>query len=235
MQDRAEQAGLRRMDVGQPLLQAKQVNLVYQDGQNAVRAVKDVSLSVHPGEFVGILGPSGSGKTSLLYILAGIRHPTSGRVFLNGEAVHNGKMPVEAVRRRNFGVVFQQYFLINYLSAFQNILVGALTDAPETRARARGLLAKLGLEGLERRKPYALSGGQRQRVAIARALMNEPQVVFADEPTANLDHTSGAAVMELLAGARGQSALIVVSHDETALRGADTLYKMWDGALERVR
>ena len=216
-------------------LRAENITLTYQDGRNVVYAVKQVDLSIDAGEFVGILGPSGSGKTSLLYALSGIRPPVEGHVYLDGRPIDSAGVSRETLRRRHFGFVFQQYFLINYLNVLQNIVVGASRDNPESRVLGRSLVTRLGLDGLEHRKPYELSAGQRQRVAIARALINRPLVLLADEPTANLDHNTGAVVMDLLVDARDRSALVVVSHDETILQKADSLYRMWDGELERVR
>lgn len=215
-------------------LRAEDITLTYQDGRNVVYAVKQVNLDVTAGEFVGILGPSGSGKTSLLYALSGIRPLVEGHVYLDGRPIDSAGVSREQLRRHHFGFVFQQYFLINYLNVLQNIVVGASGDNRESRERGRDLVARLELDGLEHRKPYELSAGQRQRVAIARALINGPLVLLADEPTANLDHTTGEVVMDLLVDVRDRSALVVVSHDETMLQKADTLYRMWDGELERV-
>ena len=216
------------------LLQAVDVTLTYRDGQNIIYAVREVNLAVAAGEFVGILGPSGSGKTSLLYVLSGIRPAGAGQVYFNGQDIDTDVVSREELRRRNFGFVFQQYFLINYLSVLQNIVVGALRDDAQSRERARELVAELGMAGLEGRKPYELSAGQRQRVAIGRAMINSPRMVFADEPTANLDASTGANVMEVLTSMRERSSLIVVSHDEEILGHAETLYRMRDGRLERV-
>lgn len=217
--------------MAQTLLRAEAVTLAYKDGTSLIHAVREVDLAIGGGEFVGIVGPSGSGKTSLLYVLSGIRPPTWGQVYLQGRALGAFGISREAIRRRHFGFVFQQYFLINYLTVSQNILLGAAQEDRATRERARELVARLGLVGLERRKPYELSGGERQRVAIARGLINEPLTLFADEPTANLDHTTGQTVMDLLREVRGRTALVVVSHDETILSGADSIYRMWDGRL----
>ena len=217
------------------ILRAGDITLTYQDGRNVIYAVKGVDLTIAAGEFVGILGPSGSGKTSLLYALSGIRRPVSGQVYLNGQPLDAAGSSRETLRRRTFGFVFQQNFLINYLNVVQNIVVGALREDAESRERSRTLVERLGMAGLEHRKPYELSAGQRQRVAIGRAMVNEPLVLFADEPTANLDHATGATVMELLTEIQEQTALVVVSHDETVLEGADTLYRMWEGELERIR
>lgn len=216
------------------LLQAVNVTLTYRDGQNIIYAVREVNLAVAAGEFVGILGPSGSGKTSLLYVLSGIRPAGAGQVYFNGQDIDTDVVSREELRRRNFGFVFQQYFLINYLSVLQNIVVGALRDDAQSRERARELVSELGMAGLEGRKPYELSAGQRQRVAIGRAMINSPRVVFADEPTANLDPSTGANVMEVLTSMRERSSLIVVSHDEEILGHAEALYRMRDGRLERV-
>ena len=215
------------------LLQAVNVTLTYRDGQNIIYAVREVSLAVAAGEFVGILGPSGSGKTSLLYILSGIRRAGAGQVYFNGQDIDTAVVSREKLRRRNFGFVFQQYFLINYLSVLQNIVVGAPKEDAQSRERARELVTELGMAGLEHRKPYELSAGQRQRVAIGRAMINSPRVVFADEPTANLDPSTGASVMEVLTSMRERSSLIVVSHDEKILSHAETIYRMQDGRLER--
>lgn len=216
------------------LLQAVNVTLTYRDGQNIIYAVREVNLAVAAGEFVGILGPSGSGKTSLLYVLSGIRPAGAGQVYFNGQDIDTDVVSREELRRRNFGFVFQQYFLINYLSVLQNIVVGAPTEDAQSRERARELVSELGMAGLEGRKPYELSAGQRQRVAIGRAMINSPRVVFADEPTANLDPSTGANVMEVLTSMRERSSLIVVSHDEEILGHAEALYRMRDGRLERV-
>ena len=217
------------------VLRAENITLTYQEGRNIIYALREVHIEISAREFVGILGPSGSGKTSLLYVLSGIRPPTSGQVYLNGQTITASGVSREVIRRRNFGFVFQQYFLINYLNTIQNVVVGAAQENSETKQRARALVERLGLADLEHRKPHELSGGERQRVAIARALINEPLVIFADEPTANLDHTTGEMVMQLLNETRERSALVVVSHDETVLQRADSLYRMWDGQLERVK
>ena len=215
------------------LLQAVNLTLTYRDGQNIIYAVREVSLAVAAGEFVGILGPSGSGKTSLLYVLSGIRPAGAGQVYFNGQDIDTDVVSREELRRRNFGFVFQQYFLINYLSVLQNIVVGAPKEDAQSRERARELVTELGMAGLEHRKPYELSAGQRQRVAIGRAMINSPRVVFADEPTANLDPSTGANVMEVLTSMKERSSLIVVSHDEKILSHAETIYRMQDGRLER--
>ena len=214
-----------------PLLEGKALTLAYQDGQDVIYAVRDLNLTVDPRRFVGILGPSGSGKSSLLYVLSGIKAPTSGEVLFHGSPLEAHRGSAQQVRRRHFGFVFQQFFLLNYLDVLGNVLVGALVKNGAARERARELTTALGLEGLEHRKPYELSQGQRQRVAIARALANGPAVLFVDEPTANLDRATGRQVMSLLKEQTGQGAIVVVSHDETALAEADVIYRMQDGEI----
>ena len=214
-----------------PLLEGRALSLTYQDGQDVIYAVCDLNLTVDSRQFVGILGPSGSGKSSLLYVLSGIKAPTSGEVLFQGATLAASGGNAQQVRRQHFGFVFQQFFLLNYLDVLGNVLVGALVKNRAARERAKELTTALGLEGLEHRKPYELSQGQRQRVAIARALANEPAVVFVDEPTANLDRSTGLQVMGLLKEQTGRGAIVVVSHDETALAEADVIYRMRDGEI----
>ena len=214
-----------------PLLEGNSLTLTYQDGQTVVHAVRDVNLGIGPRQFVGVLGPSGSGKSSLLYLLSGIKSPSGGEVLFQGVRLNGQSGNGHKVRRQHFGFVFQQFFLINYLSAVGNVLVGALAQDRIFRTRALELLERLGMRELAHRKPHELSGGQRQRVAIARALINDPQVVFVDEPTANLDHTTGREVMELLRSQTARGALVVVTHDATVVEEADVVYRMWDGEL----
>ena len=214
-----------------PLLEGRGLNLTYQDGQNTIYAVRDLDLAVDPHQYVGILGPSGSGKSSLLYVLSGIKAPTSGEVMFQGRSLAADGGSTHRVRRQEFGFVFQQFFLLNYLNVVGNVLVGAQAKDRAAKERAIELVRALGLEGLEHRKPYELSQGQRQRVAIARALANEPQVVFVDEPTANLDQATGRQVMGRLKEQTGRGAIVVVSHDETALAEANVLYRMRDGEI----
>lgn len=213
------------------------VDLAYREGGGYCHALRGVQLGLRAPGFVGIAGPSGSGKSSLLYVLAGLKRPSAGRVVALGRDL--GRLsPTErcALRRRHFGFVFQQPFLIHFLTAAENVLVGAVRQDRLARSRAEALLRRLGLGGCAGRLPHELSGGQRQRVAAARALMNEPAILFADEPTAALDRAAGAELMGLLHEyrlARG-ALLAVVSHDETITAGADALVQMWDGAVRGI-
>lgn len=210
------------------MIRLDSVSLVYQDHGREVFACRDVDLNVKEGEFVGILGPSGSGKSSLLYLASGLKIPTQGSVFWQNRKLGDLSDSERAkVRLNDFGFVFQYPFLIGYLTALENILV-ALPDQ-NRQAEAEALLETLGLSDQKDRYPHQMSGGQKQRVCVARALLGSPKVVFADEPTAALDHVSGRNVMQLLNQHRGSGALIVVTHDPVMLEGADRIIRMEDG------
>jgi putative ABC transport system ATP-binding protein len=203
---------------------------VYQDHEREVFACRNIDLSLGKNEFIGILGPSGSGKSSLLYLLSGLKNPTSGDVFYNGTSYGNfSDAQRSKLRLRFFGFVFQQPFLLGYLTAFENVLL-VNPNLPDARGRAAALLDEVGLSQESHRMPAELSGGEKQRVCVARALFAGPQVVFADEPTASLDHASGESVIRLLQQRRS-GALVVVTHDPSMLAGADRILNMEDGAL----
>jgi putative ABC transport system ATP-binding protein len=214
------------------MLEANDISLIYRNGEGETYAVRKASVTVAKGEFLGLVGPSGSGKSSLLYVLSGLKTASEGNVAFEGstyQSMSNGKLI--DLRRKRYGFIFQQHFLINYLSVFENVMVGALEQSPPARERARGLIAELGLEKQSKRLPWQLSIGQRQRVAIARALINEPAVVFADEPTAALDHVTGHQVVDLLAHYRGHGSIVFVTHDPEMLTQADRVIRMRDGEI----
>jgi putative ABC transport system ATP-binding protein len=214
------------------LIEARQASLWYRDGERVVHAVREVSLRVHQGEFIGVEGPSGSGKSSLLYLLSGLKTPTAGTVAYRGRAyTEMSDRERSAIRRTRFGFVFQQPYLLGYLTVLENLLVGA-SDARAAEPRARELLHALGLSEKAHRYPAALSGGERQRVCVARALLMEPEVIFADEPTASLDRQTGQQVLELLVQHRGEGAVVLVTHDPVMLRYCDTVYTLRDGQIQ---
>jgi putative ABC transport system ATP-binding protein len=214
------------------MLEAHDVSLIYRNGDGVTYAVKRASVTVNKGEFLGLVGPSGSGKSSLLYVLSGLKHASEGDVLFEGSAYQNiSNSKLIDLRRTRYGFIFQQHFLINYLTVFENIMVGALEQTPPARERARALIAELGLEKQSNRLPWQLSIGQRQRVAIARALINEPAVVFADEPTAALDQATGHQVVDLLAHYRGHGSIVFVTHDPEMLTQADRVIRMRDGEI----
>jgi len=210
------------------LLKAKNISLDYRDGGKVFRVLDDVTLSFPGNGFFGILGPSGSGKTSLLYVLSGIRPATVGDVYLDDQTLPSRANARNRLRRQEMGFVFQLHFLLNYLTARENIAIGARKPTP---AVIGTLIESLGLHGMENRYPYQLSGGQRQRVAIARALANDPKVVFVDEPTASLDRSSGERVVDLLRLYSQKACVIVVTHDPTAIASADGSIHLLDGRI----
>ncbi|HZH97456.1 MAG TPA: ATP-binding cassette domain-containing protein, partial [Fimbriimonadaceae bacterium] len=194
------------------MIEAHSASLMYMDHGREVYACKEVDLSVGQGEFLGILGPSGSGKSSLLYLLSGLKTPTSGDVRFNGVSLQSLNDDVRSrLRLREFGFVFQQPYLLGYLTARENVVVaaGGTKDKAFTE-QAEDLLENLGLSTKMHRFPHELSGGERQRVCVARALLGRPKVIFADEPTAALDHTNGVQVVHLLNQHRGAGSLVMV-------------------------
>lgn len=214
------------------MLRGENLFLTYQDGESTIDAVHNVTLTVEDHQFLGILGPSGSGKSSLLYLLSGLRLATKGRVYFEDRCYSDMKERERvALRRQQFGFVFQQHFLINYLTALENVLAAAPDQSRASVERATGLLADLGLGDRLHRFPYQLSGGERQRVAVARAMINDPRVIFADEPTGLLDHATGRQVMDLLTPYRERGSLIVVTHNPDMLAGADRIIRLRDGEI----
>ena len=216
-------------------LRTENVSLSYFDGDQRTYAVREITVEFPACGFFGIMGPSGSGKSSLLYLLSGLKLPTGGTVYY-GERPLSRLSEAERVRlrRERFGFVFQQPFLLNYLTARENILIAAPKDDRDARRRVDALLDELGILPLGDRYPAHLSGGERQRLVVARAMINRPAVIFADEPTAALDHTNGRAVIELLQRYRERGAVLVVSHDPTMLSEADRIYHLRDGTLDHI-
>ncbi len=218
------------------MLQGENLTLTYQDGENTIDAVHDVSITVEDHQFIGLLGPSGSGKSSLLYLLSGLRQPTQGEIYLDDRAY--GKMPERervALRRTEFGFVFQQHFLINYLTALENVMVAAPVQDKAHAEQAKALLTDLGMGDKLHRFPYELSGGERQRTAVARAMIHRPRIIFADEPTGLLDRRTGLQVMALLRGYRDQGSLIAVTHNPEILTEADLIMTLRDGQVANIK
>ncbi len=210
----------------------------YGTGEGAVRALDDVSVGIRRGQFTAVMGPSGSGKSTLMHIMAGLDAPSSGRAWIGDTEVTGlGDLELTILRRRRVGFVFQAFNLVPTLDALGNIMLpfdldGRRPSAME-RARIDGLIQTLGLGPRLGHRPHQLSGGQQQRVAIARALATAPDLVFADEPTGNLDSRSGREVLALLAAAsaeHGQS-IAMVTHDPVAASHADRILFLADGRL----
>ena len=214
------------------LLDARDMVLEYHDGSRRIRAVDEVSLQIERGAFVGLVGPSGSGKSSLLFLLAGLRPPTSGSVALLGHPLPARADGSADVRRRNVGFLFQEPFLVPYLTVRENALSHTLDAA--AAARIEALAEAIGMTSMLDERPHRLSGGERQRASLLRALANDPALILADEPTASLDQTTGKAVMEVLRAQAEGKGLLVVTHDPGMLAGADRVLHLADGRLHDV-
>ncbi|HEY5983227.1 MAG TPA: ATP-binding cassette domain-containing protein [Anaerolineales bacterium] len=224
------------MDAGR--FQISHLSRGFGSGATQVMAVRDVSLTINPGEIVLIMGPSGSGKTTLLSMLGALLRPTSGEIWLDGmliSAMSESRLP--ALRLRQFGFVFQDFNLLAALTALENVAIVAElggVSSQEARLRARALLTSLDLAPRLNFLPQKLSGGEKQRVAIARALINEPRIILADEPTANLDSKIGHEIMRLLrdiARVQGRS-VVIVSHDQRIQDIADRVLWLEDGQFK---
>lgn len=207
----------------------------YGKDENKVQALKGISLSVNKGEFVAIIGPSGSGKSTLLHIIGGVDSPTSGKVFVDGQEVHNKNREQLAIfRRRQVGLIYQFYNLIPVLNVVENIVLPMRLDGRKINYdRVDKLIDELGLSQRKKHLPGQLSGGQQQRVAIARALINTPALILADEPTGNLDSKNSQEIMELLKASNekyGQT-LIIITHDENIALQADRVVRIEDGMI----
>ena len=222
------------------VLEAKSLSKIYQTDVAEIRAVDDVSFSVQAGELVALVGPSGSGKTTILALLAGLLRPNQGQVYMNGQNLSDMKeAKITAIRRKSIGFTFQTNNLVSYLTVLENVeLILKLNgrSGEQGQARARELLAQLGLAERLNNMPWQLSGGQQQRVAIARALVHEPSVFLADEPTASLDTERAHQVIETLADLihRQNRAGIMVTHDLRICAYADRIMQMEDGRLTRI-
>jgi putative ABC transport system ATP-binding protein len=190
-----------------------------------------VDLTVGENEFLGILGPSGSGKSSLLYLLSGLKVPTQGTIRYRGRNLSElSDEERSGLRFRDFGFVFQSPFLLGYLTALENVIL-ASPGVADPRS-AQHLLDELGIGAKSHRFPHELSGGERQRVCVARALLGSPAVIFADEPTAALDHKNGVATVTLINRHRGSGSLVMVTHDPSMLEEADRIVRLVDGEVQ---
>jgi len=227
------------MAMAQPILEARDLTKRYALGETTVQALRGVSLTVRPGEFVALMGASGSGKSTLLHLLGGLDRPTSGEVVLGGETISDlDDDAATRLRRDRTGFVFQFFNLIPLLDAAENVglpftIAGQDPRKGEAADRIRDVFELVDLAGKERHRPDQLSAGEQQRVAIARALVNRPAIVLADEPTGNLDFTTGGEILEALwrsCHQRGQT-IVLVTHDAKAAAYADRVVVIQDGLL----
>jgi putative ABC transport system ATP-binding protein len=215
----------------------RQINLIYDiNKEDCTYAFRNIDICLSSRELVGIMGPSGCGKSSLLYVLSGMRKPTSGTVYYDDVDIESYSINEKArIRKLKFGLIFQKHFLIEYLSVLENVMIAVDLNTEEYKDKAMDVLENLKISHLAKRKPEQLSGGQKQRTAIARALMNNPEVIFADEPTASLDHNSALEVIGVLEQLKDRSTIIIATHDATILRNADRRIELWDGcAISKV-
>ena len=217
---------------------AKGLTKIYGSGENRVVALDKADLQIASKEFISIMGPSGSGKSTLLHLLSGLDRPSSGSLTYDGRDIYSmGDRELSAFRRRRIGFVFQQFNLLPVLTARENIIMPLLLDKKQPEeAYVKRLTDVLGLGGRLTHLPGELSGGQQQRVAIARALIAQPDIIFADEPTGNLDNRSGSDVMEVLKNIWEDmdKSLVIITHDSRIARMAKRQFHITDGVLSEV-
>jgi putative ABC transport system ATP-binding protein len=220
------------------MIRCFEVSKTYRQGDNEITALAGVSLDIPRGAFAAVMGPSGSGKSTLLHLIGGLDRPSGGELLVDGRLI--GQMADDEVtlfRRTRIGFVFQFFNLLPTLTALENTALPLMLDgrgAPQARERARGLLARVGLDHRKDHLPEAMSGGEIQRVAIARALAFDPPLLLADEPTGNLDSKTGAAILSLLQriNAEDGCTIVMVTHSEEAARCGDRRILLRDGRLE---
>ncbi|HLD21537.1 MAG TPA: ABC transporter ATP-binding protein [Patescibacteria group bacterium] len=222
-----------------PLIQLKHLKKTYWNGKVAIPAVRDVNLTIYDGEFVALMGSSGSGKSTLLHMLAFLDAPTSGTYTFNGEDILEFQDDYLAtLRNATIGFVFQQFYLLPRTTAIDNVRLALLyagVKRTEQQKRAYAALCTVGLEERIYHRPNELSGGQQQRVSIARALVNNPSVIFCDEPTGNLDSKTAHEIMDILKKLHaGGKTIIMVTHDHTVARYAERIIHMKDGLISRT-
>jgi len=221
------------------VLKALHLQKTYRQGPKALTVLKDVSLEVKRSEMLSIVGPSGAGKSTLLHILGGLDTPTHGKVFVDGACLTTmDERRQAAIRNKVFGFVFQFYHLLREFTALENVMLPACVSreprcVSDVRKKAEALLDFLGLSQRLKHRPAELSGGEQQRVAVARALINDPEVLFCDEPTGNLDFESGRHIQELLMRLNKEKGMtvVLVTHSPELARGSHRILKIFDGRI----
>lgn len=216
------------------MLRCQGLTKTYVSGRRDLTVLKDITFHLEPGGFLAIVGPSGSGKTTLLGLLAGLDRPTAGEVHLDGSALNALSEDARArLRGEKVGFVFQSFQLVPTLTALENVQVPLELRGERTGGRAAELLARVGLDGREHHYPAQLSGGEQQRVALARAFANRPRILFADEPTGNLDARTGHMIVELMTALNQDlgTTLVLVTHDPDLAARAHRTIRLADGAV----
>ena len=234
-----ENGSRKETDDMDKILRTENLCKYYGSGENEVRAVQNANIDIQKGEFVAIVGKSGSGKSTLLHMLGGLDTPTSGKVFIRGKDIFSYKEDALAVfRRRKIGFIFQSFNLVSSINVWENIVLPIGLDGRKAdEAFVMDIVKTLGLEKKLHNLPNTLSGGQQQRVAIARALASRPDILFADEPTGNLDSRTSDEVIALLKMSvekYGQT-LVMITHDEDIAQIADRILVIEDGKVEELR
>jgi len=220
-----------------PLIKLENVWKIYQLGQVEFPALRGISLEINPGSFVVIMGTSGSGKSTLLNVIGALDTPTKGRVFWKGQDIsHFSQDELAQIRAQGIGFVFQQFNLLPNFNAIENVMLPMVfqgVDEAQRKEQASTLLTSLDLAGKFFHRPTELSGGEQQRIAIARALANNPEVILADEPTGNLDSTTGKMILEILIDfhQKENKTIIVVTHDPSIAQRAEELVNIKDGQI----
>lgn len=231
------------------MLEAENLRKIYKDGKIDLEVLKGINLKVKKGELLCIIGPSGAGKSTLLHLLGGLDSPSKGQVFFEGKDLYCLSEEQRAkIRNKRIGFVFQFYYLLPEFSALENVMLPAIIDTtlPHPRAQGQGLFSQaekrakellrlLGLEARMAHRPGQLSGGEQQRVAIARALINNPEIIFCDEPTGNLDSQRGEQIVQILRNLNQEQAktLVIVSHEEKITKMANRIIHIRDGRILR--
>lgn len=222
------------------LIEVKNVRKVYRMGEEKVVALDDVSLSISKGEIICLIGASGSGKSTFLNMVAGLEKPSKGEIIIGGIPVHKlNEERVTLFRQKNIGFIFQSFHLLAMLTALENVSLPLVFQGVEKKKRdkmAKEMLEAVGLVGFDKRLPSRMSGGQQQRVGIARALVSRPKIIFADEPTGNLDSSTSKEVMGLIVKMvkENNQTLLIVTHDPNIASFADRVVTIMDGNILRI-